>query len=595
MSCCRIYVRQVRCLGPSAVNGMEILISFNSPFGNIDSPSQVLRSKRSSESVATSTSRVTSWADSTAANTIATRHPVDTNSRLSIIDEDADVEQSISADERYPAANEQNGTRKPRRVVETQRVYSALMKRISEAAAKEGERIISSGTVRGGISIPAQVSPEHSQSAAQSIRRMSSDTSMETARTSFPAVSHLQSSPSRRSTVYRTGSDYRANSPTAHRSYNLASARSRLSLRDSESTFFPTTPPGKPKTPSPYRLAMKSLRKAEDRSGDTVSDTTYKMRVPDSPSIYSRTPSGHALSRENLSQSPDSLRSAQPGMATIFNEQTAYASPNKKAGITEEWMSWMHAQINSLDTLGPVDSTTQAVRAHRREGAEMDGNPMRIDDPHDKVPCMSGIEERGSIRRARGTSFSHHEDTRVTSIGRRVTGSRNFSRPLSRQSMGSLRLVTQKIDDGNFIHRLDNASGGILRNDQRDQLAKEATELSSLGAGAENAAESNHSLTPMMSLRAARKARLNRSPIRQATIRHVTDKNDARALSFHSVRSVPEWALKENRGASPGERDLRSLEGLHSTIDSKRLVDIFLNSRRGPREKSEDDTERAFV
>lgn len=565
-----------------------------SPLGKIDGQSQALRSRRSFESIATSASRVTSWADSTAANTIATRHPVD-NGRLSIIDEDADVEHSLFANERYSVADELNDGRKTRSVVDTQRVYSALMKHISEAAAREGERIMSSGTVRGGIAVPTHVSPEHSQSAAQSIRHMSSDTSMETARTSFPIPFHPQSSPSRTSTVHRAGSSYRANSPAGHKSRNLASARSRLSLRDSESTFFPATPPGKPKNPSPYRLAMKSMRETGDQPGDTASDTTCKMRVPDSPSIYSQTPSGRALSRENLNPSTDSLGPVQPGMATIFSEKTAYDPSSKKVGATEDWMSWMHAQINSLDGLAPVEGTAQAVRAHHREGAEMDGQPMQVDVSHDKTPCVSGAEERGSIQRERDTSSSRYDNTRTTSMGRRVIGTSNFSRPLSRQSMGSLRLVTQKIDDGNFIHRLDNiSSGGIMRNDQRSQLADDAASLSSPCA-AEKVADCNHSPTPMMSLRAARKARLNRSPIRQATIRHVTDKSDARALSFHTVRSVPEWALKENQGASPGDKDLRSLEGLHSTIDSKRLVDIFLNSRRGPREQPEDDTERAFV
>jgi hypothetical protein len=562
-----------------------------------------IRTMRSSDSISTSVSRVTSWTDSTAGNTVTTRHTADRN-RLSIIQENGDIDYGCADYDDYPIGR--TSTDPPKRTstvqykgrpIDSQRVYSALMKRIHQTAAKDGERIVSAGTVKGGPAVPERASSICSQYSNRTAPQTPSDVSMKTARTSFGVDLHLQSVQSRSS----LRSDYPGENYNVPRGSSVR--RSKISLREPESTFFPSTAFAKPETPSPYRLAMNSIRESEDHSEDEsgsviMSKTVRTGSASDSPSVYSRTPSGHILSQESLPFDSDAFERPQPGMATIFTSHgTSYNSPKigsftaeTRAGPTAEWKSWMNSQINKIDDSGSCRLPRGPLsRDHYREEAQIDGEGQQtiaVDDLRVSV----GREGRASPR-AKEMNISRNISDRSPLMELQIPGRSNFSRPLSRQTNTPVTLLPRLPSDGSVrvapgsFQTHGYPSSSLISSPDRFSLAKSNESI-----------DNPESPTPRRTLRASREARWHRSPVTRSTIRPIVDKNDAKAVQFRSIRSIQDNSklTKENMRNFGASYDTESaemhqqLQGIHSTIDSKRMVDLFLSSRRGQREDSED-------
>ncbi|KAL1967719.1 hypothetical protein VTN77DRAFT_2976 [Rasamsonia byssochlamydoides] len=545
-----------------------------------------LRTMRSSESIATSVSRVTSWTDSTAGNTVTTRHTAD-RTRLSIIQEYGD------SDRRYSDDYDNNSAACPKRTptvqhvgrsIDSQRVYSALMKRINQAAAKDGEKVVSAGTVKERLPVPERASSICSQYSNCSIRHTASDLSMKTARTSFGTELQLQNAQSR--SPLRP--DYSGNKCSLSQS---PSVRRKASLREPESTFFPSTSYAKPKTPSPYRLAMNSIRESEDHSEDetgsvVVSKTVDPGSASDSPSVYSRTTSGHVASQENLGLDSDSFEPPQPGMATIFTSNgTPYNSPKKAGSLrlkpSTEWKSWMNSQINKIDDFESLRlSKGPWSRDHYREETQIDGETQQASAADSLPISASGDDRRASLQRAKEGNTSRNVSDRSPLMELKIPAQSNFSRPLSRQTTAPV-VVPARSSPSNSLSRCSYQESGshpssrFASNPDRFSFAKSNESI-----------ENPESPTPRRSLRAAREARLHRSPVARSTIRAVVDK-DARAVQFRSIRSG-RFTNENTRHDMESAEMHKQLQGIHSTIDSKRMVDLFLSSRRVQRGESED-------
>ncbi|OKL57489.1 hypothetical protein UA08_07049 [Talaromyces atroroseus] len=541
-----------------------------------------LHPTKSSESIATSASRVTSWTNSTAGNTVRTRHTLDRHS-LSTIEEGSDFanQQPPGFSEIYGNDNARNRRGK---MIDSQRVYSALMRHIDETATRGSERVVSSGTIKGSPVVMGCSPSVHTQRDHGSIHKIPSDMSMRTAQTSFmiaPQVYGSQSSLSLRSLTERPITPLKTKQ--AQRPSSVAS--SKVTLRETRSLFFPSGASPKLKTPSPYRAAMNSRRETEDESSRYTPSIIItgidndKSDTP-SPSIYSRTPSGHAASREYFDYEPE--EPIEPGVATIYDAQVPYKSPKRhESQATEtgprnssEWRHWMNYQMDSISNFNT--SNLGSEREHHREDSECDGEPIQR-SPIENAAISS--HPNGSRDESLGRLRQIYTSRQVSQIEDTVQGQNNFSRPLSRQSMGAFQTLARHSSINGKQRYLNQGTDSNLpnipRGHQTDLLFNESP-------------EGPVSPSRRQTIRAAREARLSRGNIRQNTLRQGDDQQDAKAVQFRSIREAPSVAKrnKENEMPQSTKEKMKTtgtsgIEDIHMTIGSKRMVDMFLDSRRG--------------
>lgn len=338
-----------------------------------------------------------------------------------------------------------------------------------------------------------------------------------------------------------------------------------------------------------------------------MSKTANSGSTSDSPSVYSRTPSGNIPSQENLRADPDAFEAAQPGMATIFTSQGTYTSPKKASSLaaearirpSTEWKSWMNSQINKIDEFESTRlSKGSWSRDHYREETQIDGEAQQASATEQIPRSASGEGKRASPPRAKESNTSRNVSDRSPLMELKIPAQSNFSRPLSRQAMAPARVSPSNSlshcsyqESGSIggspcsLQTHDHPSSKFTSNPDRFSFTKSNESI-----------EIPESPTPRRSLRATREARLHRSPVARSTIRPIVDRNDAKAVQFRSIRGMYEYGrfTNENTRNPGGTHDPESaemhkqLQGIHSTIDSKRMVDLFLSSRRVQRGESED-------
>lgn len=602
-----------------------------------------IRTMQSSESLCTSNSRVTSWTDSTAANTVTTRHTVDQNP-LSVIREQGDPNQQSSLGspdsrrlrERYavfskplkarPSANKLDGT------VDSQRVYSALMKRIDKNSPQNRNGGISLGTVKGGQPIHQRAPSVYSHRSGQSIRRVPSEASMKSARSFFTANARPPSVQSR--------SSLRSNYPgdltpqqNVHRNGKTSHRRSKQSLRESESTFFPTSPYGKPETPSPYRRAMASIHEArsdsdDDSSSVIVSKQIHSETASDSPSVYSRTTSGNTPTKENKKPDMDPFEShEEPGMATIYaSHTTPYRSPRRTDDSLEstessvkpsaEWQKWMSSQIARIDRQGPtISPRVSTPRAHYREETQIDNSELQQTNLSITLHPSTSLEDRiESIKPVQRPDSPHIPDGRSPLMELKIPAQNNFSRPLYRSSSALTIVPTHRLM--NSIEPLSSNPGDDIFNAHSNSQQQSASPPSALDnnpipsltySNSNNSIRDSASPTPRRDAGgAAQQRRLLRSQLRNGVTRQFNDIHDAKSVPFRSIRgrgNVGRLTKENSRNQqSPFHRinapeNGAKLHDVHSTITSKHMVDMFLNSRRRQTDISEEGStsEPAFL
>jgi hypothetical protein len=489
------------------------------------------------------------------------------------------------------------------KVIDSQRVYSALMRHIGETAARDGERVISTGAVKGSPVVVERSPSIRTLKHHSSIHKVPSDISMQTARTSFTVDCRPQSS---HSLSFLRSQDYMAESPVTPLGVDQSpqpSSRSssRVNVRDSKPAFFPSGSSPRLKTPSPYKASMSSIREIHDDSDiyapriNIVGSGNDKLADLDSPSIYSRTPSGRAASRDALDDGFE--EPFEPGMATIYDIQVPYKSPRRQDSPaiepgprnSAEWKEWVSYQMGNLDKFDVPNPIRQ--REHHREDAECDGKPLPQESPWDIISNYAAADRDKSFNRLQQT-YTSPQDLPETQF--RMLGQNNFSRPISRQSMGSLRAAAQLSSDSGQQHPIHEAEFNRLGNQRGhpDPFSSEKPYII------------NNSPSRRQAIRAAREARLNRGTTRRNILKLTDDKLDAKAVQFRSIREVPSIGKrnKENE-MSPSVRNtqkgtvLSKLEDMPKMMgDSKRMVDDFLLDRQLDRQSPKSVTsESAFV
>ncbi|KAL4933165.1 uncharacterized protein BDV17DRAFT_149009 [Aspergillus undulatus] len=499
-----------------------------------DQPSTIRRMK-SSGSIATSKSRVTSWADSTAANTIATPR-TGGQQRLSIISEQGNLGQPDVPP--LPSPIRQG----PSNAVDSHRLFSALMKRIGGANAQASEEDIVIGQVKEHQAMPIQGSSRFHRSR-HTIRQVPSDVSI--------------SSPKSFATAYPG----------------------------------PMTPFDQPHDQGVARSRGVN-RPTEAAKGDSATIQRDSIRAETiSPSVYSRTTNGHSLQSIVTADSPDSA--AEPGMATIYaSERTTYSSPNKAADSPSadipvqtgsDWQNWMDSQMARIENSTPT--------RHYREDAEIEGD--HASSFTSSVPTRQiRVESRGVYQ------ASVHDD-----LARRVSTSSNFSRPFSRSS--SLRTVVKARE--------------ISPNPPTPAIPTLAADDVFRGSGGQerflksaHAAQSTNGVSPMLS-RSSNQPRIPDSPTPKRPSAEVSPimssakygqyspkwspgAQDARLLHRRSARFLRENRRVTNENAKLEQGMYDQASGLQSPMSSKRMVEIFLDSRRRQMDGSDEgNPEPAFL
>ena len=374
---------------------------------DLDKMSAILRSTQSMESLhSNNKSRVTSWTNSTITNSIAARGTSLERKRLSIIKEDGGPHQSSSSAGIYPGGIE--AFRRPLRTqdsrsriapaIDTQRVYSALMKRIDQEQA-EAES--------------ANPTPKHvSENAAPTIRAVTSETSLKSIALDNE---HRQFSICAPSWQEDSGTTPQQ---VAHHNETLEKRRSKLAVAEAQSSFFPFSSETNPQTPSPFKVALAALKEnqqgSESDSGTVIITRPNNNQVhgrygTSSESIYSRTTGGHTdpnFSSTGASQEDVHEEPAAAGMVTIVPARVhRYPKPSPslvqlhqaKTSAKTDSKTQLESQIMSLDR-----RVSRASNAHYREDTQIDGEDTSVGRrggrPSSFVRFLPGMSHRASQR-----------------------------------------------------------------------------------------------------------------------------------------------------------------------------------------------------
>lgn len=561
------------------------------PFNDIP-PLPAKQTSPGRDSPCTSVSRVTSWADSTAANTVVTRKTGHRQS-LSLIEEHGDLNQQLpqipvgTAIDSHPTPGQRTSARKFDDVVNSHDLYTALMQQIGQNAARNPDESIHYGTVPEHRVVPERTSSVYSYRSRYSIRQV---TSGESTPVSF-ATAHRGDSQS----------PQRPPQPTRH-----------LSTKASQSFRRENRHVG--------RLPAKTPRSEyiinEESEGSTGSVLVARQDGAShrsiSPSIYSRTTSGRTPTETSDSEDGVSGSFAEPGTVTIFPSER-HSSPTRtldsgtpKAEVrpSADWQEWMDSQIERIEQASPT-------REHLRE----DALPQLDDDE-----IFMGMMRRARPRDAHSTAVPYvivpndDECGEVPPTETKVLTQNNFSRPFSRSS--SVRTIvssqvaphdpTSKTDAAKLA---ENAPPLPIRSAKRVQSGKiELDTTSKTDASVTADLDENAPPLPIRSPMRIRTANLPGPPDSPTPQRNGTEPQkrtwtqdqhkrysvrrpiaSGRQNQFRSMRNYREFRPLNNENARQDEHDdmmdeYHGVQDFQTSLSSKHMVEMFLNSRRRPAE-----------
>lgn len=528
------------------------------------------RPSPSRDSPCTSTSRVTSWADSTVANTVTNRKNGHRQS-LSLIEEHGDLNEQLPLVSSATFTGPQTPTRKrpmargSNRLANGHDLYLALMQQIGQATEHSDEEVVL-GTVPKYQVIPERTSSAYSHRSRRTIRHVPSAES--------------SASPGSFATA---------------RGDSLTPQRHTRSIR-----YFPLSkasrfPPGQENDLPPVGHASgKSPRSAYVISEESDNDTgsvvitrlgESKIREISPTSIYSRT-TGDATPPNNFNDCVvGSLCVGEPGTATIFDSQrTTYSSPTRtskaipsetRAQSSADWQRWVSSQIERIEKASPI-------REHLREDAQLQDDDGVFTDIIKRAPTT-----------APEASFLPHGDSDQERTGAhppepKAWTQNNFSRPFSRSSSIRTILSSQKVEPDS-----------VGTNNSRQPCSDIPPVLT--GNAPSLAGQITGGLSPMR-LRNANlvqlpdsptthraHAEMQKRPWTQEQYRRYSARRpmaNAASTQFRSMRSYRDARGLNNENTKQQDEhedmlnDYHKFKDAQSTISSKDMVEAFLSSRR---------------
>ena len=414
--------------------------------GRAASPGSIRSVRSGSPSIGRS--RITSWTNSTAGNSL-TKQQILERKRLSIIQEHGGPHQPSSSAGLIGVAARKGyavfrkplrgaaGSIKVKDQLDSQRVYSALQRRLDEHNRVDSQqepeprrytgntefmRQASNGSVRtysldsrGRIPKTIKLLPQESTDSLQRLHKTSTVDAIDFGTSSSARnlsddifrsspvssvkrkpVKSLRSSSERELTYQQI----------AERNESLGQSR-RRPLREVKSAFFPSTVNYQPKNPSPYRRAVRSSmaeeRDIEARDIDNVNRAAITsvgrhLAIPieasiSSSSVYSRSPNGTpkafntslSLSRSDSSNTPGAavmVKIASPSLLKPLSA-TVVARKASSTTATNERRGWMSAEVKSLEGHNRAEKdllgmSRTKLATHQRENAQIDSDDVLI-------------------------------------------------------------------------------------------------------------------------------------------------------------------------------------------------------------------------
>ncbi|KAJ5907034.1 uncharacterized protein N7473_003950 [Penicillium subrubescens] len=532
------------------------------------------------DSLCTSKSRVTSWADSSVANTLMTRKTQHRQS-LSLIEEHGDLNKQLP---QVPT----DRTRSQLPVCEgniheldkelnvggfntwadCNGLYSALMQQIRRQAVHTPDEDIVFGTVPEHRAIPERTSSVYSHRSRRTIRHIPSVESS-TAGSFATARVGKSTSPKRRQP-----------GPVEYISGKTSQRMSGQENHPPTDTSFAEYSPH-----SPFVIC----EDPDEDSGSVVIARSEALRTAtESPSVYSRTTSGNTPTKGS-SSCVASFIDGETGTATIFSsERTTYSSPTRTNGSmtstpvrpSADWQKWMSSQIERIEQRSPT-------REHIREDAQ-------FADDDDEI--FMGMLKRTPVPRSEmavGPYVPENErcNDSLPQAEPRSLVQNNFSRPFSRASSVRTILPSQKVQPLEPMENMPSPSEADSMSNPAvlDASPKPARVLSGWMRSPIRVRSSNmqappDSPTPRRDGPESQKRMWTQEQYRRYSARRPIA--NGKPNSFRSTRSYRDSRGMNNENTRQQEEhedminDYHKLQDIHSTISSKRMVEMFLDSRR---------------
>ena len=339
-------------------------------------------------------SRVTSWTNSSMSSSTVRGQGLERN-RLSIIKEDGGPHQpscsagrhmgGISVFQDVLETEDEHGIPYP--PIDSQRIYSALMKRIGEEEAEIEYTQAALEEIHGN-----QYGDLDPFGGGMSTIRTVSATTIGTEAAAREQKHHVDDSDPQ-------NHQYSTLTPVLHQQ-NVERRKVKLASQEEQSSFFPFSDQGQPQTPSPFRKLLEQRRSetlSDEFDDDALVDTTNSRNKPgpskfprgllarSSESIYSQTTNGG----ENPSFVPPIVGSEDltpitqevhkdTGMATIISSKYKAAERPKlrSADSSErrEWKGWAEDELDA--SLGRRDYSKAGI--HYREHAQIDPDDVQL-------------------------------------------------------------------------------------------------------------------------------------------------------------------------------------------------------------------------
>ncbi|CAI7645284.1 unnamed protein product [Penicillium pancosmium] len=516
----------------------------------------------------TSKSRVTSWADSTVANTITTRKPGHRQS-LSLIEEHGDLNKQLlqhpsgAADQASPTPRK-SPARRFNNWVDSHDLYSALMQQIGRQNVQNAEEEIIFGTVPEHRAVQARTSSALSRRSKYTIRRVPSGDS---------------STPGSFTTARAGDSSSPRKNMTRPLQYNPSSAASRRIQWQENHTWGP-------------KVDGNSARSPCARGGDSDDETGSVIVVryggarmgAVSPSVYSRTTNG-GTPTEELEITEPRYVADEPGTATIFTSQRAvYKSPRRSSSSSPlktqvkpslDWQQWMSSQIERIESTSPT-------REHVREDAQ-----FQEDDDEIFMGMMRRAPGPGQESTAQPyiASEPKHDDSQSIEDPR-VVSQNNFSRPFRRSSSVRTILPSQTIESGSTAKTASKLSAVDSIADVPSPPARVPSDqtLSPMRTRTANSPGIPDSPTPQRVVPDLPKRNLTQEQYRRYSARRPI--GTGKPNSFRSMRAYRDFNALNNENQWQKEDHENMMDEYHKnqdgppTVSSKRMVEMFLNSRR---------------